>query len=315
MIKRFLKIMLIGVIFSLFGFFADGINIEAVSGTKVYADNVLIKAGESAEIPVLMKNNCGIMAYMLTAEYDSEKIEIEKISAGKLSQNGVFDHNLTIHKKNKFDVLWSCTKEIKEDGVLFYLQIRAKKDIGKKKTVIKFTYSNEDTFNEKYENVELKCTPIKIQGNNRTVIVSDKRSEGIDSNDDRQQSSETQTPAVQTDSKKQEGEKRTESREMERETVNGGSIGEESIAEDKMANKNRDVDNEVSEKTNKASPEVISGQSINIDETIRTRNQNQAIEEKSQVISRTNLHRIIAVVLGVLVIIVFIVFVVKRRGK
>lgn len=317
MINRFMKILLVGVIFSLFGVFSDWVNVEATSDTEVYADNVLIKAGGRAEIPIYIKNNCGMMAYMLTAEYDSEKIEIENISAGKLSQNGVFDHNLSIHKKNKVDVLWSYTKEITEDGVLFYLQIKAKKDMGKKKTVIKLTYSEEDTFNEKYENAEWKCTPIEICGNNRTVNMPDE----VSSKDKRQKSSETQLQKKeqenQTDLQEQESGTRGESREMERETVSEGGTKAEHVVErmeNKTAKTDYDKNSEVSEQAEEASPEVISGQSINIDETICKRNQGQVIE-KNEVAFKTKSYRDMAVGLGVAVIIVAIVFGVKRKKR
>lgn len=145
--------------------------------SQIYADTVVIKAEDSASIPILIKNNPGIMGYLITAEYEPDKLVIESVSAGKLSENGIFDYNISSDGGDKVDILWSCTKEIGNDGVLFYLNVRAGKNLGKDKTVITLKCSAKDTFNEKYDTVNPECFPIEVIGGKHTVINSPGQSE------------------------------------------------------------------------------------------------------------------------------------------
>lgn len=183
MLSKYIKFVLI-LILTLFlnpGICSNNICAEAaVSGQpQIYADALTIKAGDSASLPVLVKNNPGMMGYLITVEYDSEKIEIESVRAGNLSANGVFDYNISPENADSALILWSYTKEVAGDGTLFYLNIRAKENIGRDKTLIRLKYSDEDTFNEKYETVHLECIPIEVKGGKKTVVKLPEESAGV----------------------------------------------------------------------------------------------------------------------------------------
>lgn len=185
LVKRIAGRVLPAAVLGLVVLFAKPESVAAVSETEVYADAVRLRAGESVKIPVYIKNNAGIMGYLLTAEYDPEKVEINDISTGPCFANGLFEHNLSLQQKGRVDILWSNTQEVKEDGILLYFKIRAKEDIGEAKTQIRLTDSEEDTFNEKYENVSWNCAPIEIQGggNGHAVASPDRKSDSRDADD------------------------------------------------------------------------------------------------------------------------------------
>lgn len=179
MSNEYIKFILKSIALLLFCMCAGTIYAAAAPAaqSQVYADTVVIKAEDSASIPILIKNNPGIMGYLITAEYEPDKLVIESVSAGKLSENGIFDYNISSDGGDKVDILWSYTKEIGNDGVLFYLNVRAGKNLGKDKTVITLKCSAEDTFNEKYDTVNPECLPIEITGGKHTVINSTGQSE------------------------------------------------------------------------------------------------------------------------------------------
>lgn len=183
LVKRIVGRALPAAVLGLVVLFAKPESVAAVSETEVYADAVRLRAGESVKIPVYIKNNVGIMGYLLTAEYDPEKVEINDISTGPCFANGLFEHNLSLQQKGRVDILWSNTQEVKEDGILLYFEIRAKEDIGEAKTQIRLTDSEEDTFNEKYENVSWNCAPIEIQGGGHAVASPDRKSDSRDAAD------------------------------------------------------------------------------------------------------------------------------------
>lgn len=183
LVKRIAGRVLPAAVLGLVVLFAKPESVAAVSETEVYADAVRLRAGESVKIPVYIKNNAGVMGYLLTAEYDPEKVEINDISTGPCFANGLFEHNLSLQQKGRVDILWSNTQEVKEDGILLYFEIRAKEDIGEAKTQIRLTDSEEDTFNEKYENVSWNCAPIEIQGGGHAVASPDRKSDSRDAAD------------------------------------------------------------------------------------------------------------------------------------
>lgn len=319
-IKRVIKWTVMGGILGLIVFFAKQGSMVAASEAEVYADEVQVRPGESVKIPVRIRNNTGMMAYLLTAEYDPGKIEIVSISAGECSQNGIFDHNLSTQKKGNVDILWSYTKEVKKDGVLFYVQISAKKKLGKKKTKIRLSYSSEDTFNEKYESIDWKCTQIKIQGSEHTVVSTDeppghtgKETQGNPENPKNQEKSEQTNPAA--DSKQERGTSNADTPEKTQQAEDQGSMGNGTTVENSVGDGQKEEGRESGMEKGEAgsgkedggkgnsgeiasartdtgeedkrigyeseeSPDVISGQSINIEDRIRIRGDQEKEQEK-----------------------------------
>lgn len=140
-------------------------NITAFAADKatVSADKVSLSQTEPILIPIKVENNSGIMGFKMTVEYPVDKIDVKSVSRGEITANGNFNSNLGIND-GKFDVLWNNVDEIKNDGTLFVISAQARTEI-KKDTEIKLSFSQPDTFNEKYEDVIFDCKNIIISAN------------------------------------------------------------------------------------------------------------------------------------------------------
>lgn len=137
-------------------------NIIAFAGDSVTvsADKISLSQEEPVLIPIKIENNSGIMGFKMTVEYPVDKLDIKSVSRGEITAKGNFNTNLGIND-GRFDVLWNSVDEIKTDGTLFLISAQAKTEI-KKDTEIKLSFSQPDTFNEKYEDVAFDCKNIVI---------------------------------------------------------------------------------------------------------------------------------------------------------
>lgn len=153
--KKFITIIL-----SLLLIFQCNIIAFAADSVTVSADKISLSQEEITLIPIKIKNNIGIMGFKMTVEYPVDKLDIKSVSRGEITAKGNFNTNLGIND-GRFDVLWNNIDEIKTDGTLFLISVQAKMEI-KKDTEIKLSFSQPDTFNEKYEDVSFDCKNIII---------------------------------------------------------------------------------------------------------------------------------------------------------
>lgn len=144
-------------------------NVASASATQIYPE-AAISDGNCIKIPVAIKNNPGLMGYVVNLEFDKDYIMIESIEAGNISDSGLFDNNIGVKDDGVVSILWSNTAEIKQDGVLFYINVSVLDEINEQ-THIVITYSPNDTFNEKYEEVKLECKDIVISENKNEIAV------------------------------------------------------------------------------------------------------------------------------------------------
>ena len=113
----------------------------------VYADRVTLSKDGSAKVYVRIRNNQGIMGFRIRIQYNSDELEVKKITQGGIMDHGIFQDSLG-QKDGEADILWSSTEDMKKNGVLFSLLIQSKRK-NLKETVIRLSYSQEDTFNGK----------------------------------------------------------------------------------------------------------------------------------------------------------------------
>ena len=140
--------------------------VQAAGKPTVYSDSVVTTLSEDFALPVKLKNNTGLMGFRISVKFPEAQFKLKNITSGSLTKDGLFNTTVSDYNsvKNEFDVVWSNTENSKGDGTLFMLSFETNgyADYGDYK--IEFSVSNEDTFNEKYDPVELKCdaVPIKI---------------------------------------------------------------------------------------------------------------------------------------------------------
>lgn len=115
-------------------------------------------------VPISIKDNSGIMGFKISLDYNPNEIEILNIQKGQITQKGSFSHNLGVKAKG-VDILWNNVEENQQNGTLFTLKLKC---LTNEPISISITYSQEDTFNEKMDDVVLECLPISLNENETT---------------------------------------------------------------------------------------------------------------------------------------------------
>ncbi len=135
-------------------------NVFAVSTAEVYADQVIATTDKTVLIPVKIKNNSGIMGFKITVSYDKTVLGSPKITSGDITHSGMINDSIGVTPEGKFDIVWSGIQNETADGTLFVISF---KSVKAEDTKIRLSYSQPDTFNEAWEDVELKCSDISVE--------------------------------------------------------------------------------------------------------------------------------------------------------
>ena len=69
---------------------------------------------------------------------------------------------MPVHDAGNFDVLWSSTGNVSSDGTMFIVELKVKDNAPTDKYNISLSYSQADTFNEKWQDVMFDCDEIDI---------------------------------------------------------------------------------------------------------------------------------------------------------
>ena len=152
----------------------------------VKAESVQTEQGETITVPLKLSGNKGLMGFRITIKYPDNQLVLTDVSSGSLTEDGLFNTTITSYEalKGSFDILWSSNKETKEDGTLFLMTYRVKETADDGEYSISVNYSQEDTFNEKYEDVKLSCKQIKVYvGEIVTTTVNQEQSTNTKTND------------------------------------------------------------------------------------------------------------------------------------
>lgn len=120
------------------------------------------ESGKKHIVPVCIKNNRGLMGYKINVKYDPNKIEPLSIKSGEKFPGNIVD-NIGDSEGN-FDVVWNSSSASYDNGVLFYLEfyILPLDTEETEYTRVDFYYSQEDTFDENYQDVMFKGSSFDI---------------------------------------------------------------------------------------------------------------------------------------------------------
>lgn len=113
-------------------------------------------------VPVTISDNPGIMGFRITVEYPSDLLEISDATAGNVTAVGSFIHSAG-KTSGTADIIWFSTEQTTNNGTLFVLTVKATSAFKQGESAqITLSFSQADTFNEQYEDVEFECKPINI---------------------------------------------------------------------------------------------------------------------------------------------------------
>lgn len=148
--------------------------------TALAAEEVVVGGGEfsigyvkNSAFSVNIKNNSGIMGYKIFVGYDTSAIKVTSVDRGSVTKSGNFSTNFDT--PGKIIVVWNDTSQKTGDGSLFDVSFEVLNP--QKDTEVTLSYSEADTFNEKYEKVPLKTENILLKGAVTSDIVSSDVSE------------------------------------------------------------------------------------------------------------------------------------------
>lgn len=157
--KKLLSVLLAGLFI-----FVLNTSAFAAGNAVVFSDEINTTLKEEFVVPVKIKNNSGLMGFKITVNYPDSQISLKNVSSGSLTGSGLFNTSVTDYYsvKGSFDVLWSDTQNVNGDGTLFMITFETLgyADYGTYK--IDLTFSRDDTFDEKWKDVQLDCNPITV---------------------------------------------------------------------------------------------------------------------------------------------------------
>lgn len=130
------------------------------SPNRIYADTVTVENGETVTIPVKIENNNGFMGFAVYITYDKNVFTPVSVTKGSII-SGLFNDSIATSKTNTFKVVSSETSNVTADGVLFNLTLDAADNVSGKYE-IRLSYSQQDTFNENWDNVAFTCEDIEV---------------------------------------------------------------------------------------------------------------------------------------------------------
>lgn len=159
----FVVIILIGLLMNALPALAAG------KAAIVTAQDMVISDDETTLIPVTISDNPGIMGFRITIEYPSDLVDITNVTAGSVTTNGSFMFN-SGKNNNQIDVIWFSSDQSVDNGTLFVLTAKSK-PLLKQSATITLSYSQKDTFNEQYEDVELDCRSFKLVNKDQTTAT------------------------------------------------------------------------------------------------------------------------------------------------
>ena len=125
-------------------------------------DKIVGKTGEELIIPITIGRNSGLMGTILKFSFDSNILEIISVESTKLLP-GSLNNNIGV-EKNNFIVRWSNIENTMAEGVFINLKFNVL-DNSADNTIIGIDYSDEDTFDENYNDVSLICSDVTISLN------------------------------------------------------------------------------------------------------------------------------------------------------
>ena len=126
---------------------------------RVFADSISVESGELVTIPVKIENNGGFMGFSIIVTYDAEIFTPVSVSKGEILA-GMFNDSIDTATDNSFKVVFTGTGNVTGDGVIFNIVFDVS-DEASGKYDISLSYSQQDTFNENWDNVVLNCENIE----------------------------------------------------------------------------------------------------------------------------------------------------------
>lgn len=153
--------------------FLFSVTSQGMTTATVFADPVAVAPGKTVMIPVKITDNPGLMGFKLNVDYDKAALVTPAALRGSVTASGLFNDSIKPDTSGSFSVIWSDTKNMSSNGTLFVLQFSVPDNVTDGRYIIRLSFEQGDTFNEKWEDVRLDCKDITVTlGSVTTVPVT-----------------------------------------------------------------------------------------------------------------------------------------------
>lgn len=127
---------------------------------RIYADTITAESGESVTIPIKIQNNKCFMGFAVIVTYDENVFTPVSVSKGSML-SGMFNDSIATSTNNSFKVVYTGTGNITADGTMFNVVFDVAEGVSGKYEIL-LSYSQQDTFNENWDNVVFACEDIDV---------------------------------------------------------------------------------------------------------------------------------------------------------
>ena len=143
------------------------INAVALNSTSVYPrqPKYIVEKGSTLTIPFRIQNNAGIMGFKIFVTYPSSVLSNPSTQKGSLLNKGSYMDGIQKDTTGSFPLLWPSSENIYGDGELFVLSFRIKSEAISGNYTINLSYSQDDTFNEQWKDVQLSLQDVVVHVN------------------------------------------------------------------------------------------------------------------------------------------------------
>lgn len=131
----------------------------------VYSESISATAGQTVKVPVMIKDNAGIMGWKLTFDYDTDVLTPISVEYGEVISGGLQDNIEGDIVPGSINVYWAGSDNEYYNGIMFYINFAVNESaVGN--TQIDISFSQADTFDTDFNDVYLNCEPISLNISN-----------------------------------------------------------------------------------------------------------------------------------------------------
>lgn len=140
----------------------------------VLADQTQAAVGDTVIIPIRIFNNQGLMGFGITLNYDPNVLMPLTITRGTATVTGMFDSTLGAGNSGNIKVIWNNSENMSINGILMEVTFSVKIGALIGESALNLSFSQEDTFNEDWDDVFLNCQSTTITITNNPFILNTK---------------------------------------------------------------------------------------------------------------------------------------------
>lgn len=145
----------------------------SVGSAKIYSEKVAV-ADNIVTVPISILGNQGLMGFRLNFVYDDKVLSPVSVKMNNILASGMSENTIANSESGMFSVIWVGNDDITDNGILFALEFNLLDD-SVDETSISVTYTQADTYNSEWKDVELLCNSISVSNkykcphNNTTI--------------------------------------------------------------------------------------------------------------------------------------------------